>query len=374
MKIYLVGGAVRDKLLGIPVTDRDWVVTGSTHKTMVNQGYKPVGSEFPVYLHPETHEEYALARTERKSGHGYSGFICDFNPNVTLKEDLSRRDLTINAIAEDEQGHLHDPYQGQADLNNRILRHVSPAFREDPLRVLRVARFHARLKPLGFSIHWGTLELMREITRSGELKHLTAERVWQELQRALGEPCPIAFFIALHDCSALAELFPELNKPLFQNSGHLERLEHAITQLTTTKASLLRWSSLFYDVPIEEAKKLCTRIKAPNQHKKLALAVAQHAQQIAENAPLPADRLLHVYQSENAFRQPERLQALLTICKAFAPKGNEAWLDRYLTALSHCRELSAQPLIAQGLKGKALGEALQQQRLNLIKTVLARAS
>lgn len=212
MKTYLVGGAVRDKLLGRPVHEHDWVVVGATPEQLLAQGYSQVGRDFPVFLHPQTKEEYALARTERKSGRGYGGFVCDFSPEITLESDLLRRDLTINAIAEDADGSLIDPYGGQADLQARLLRHVSLAFREDPLRVLRVARFACRYAPLGFTIAPETLDLMRTIANDGELQELTPERVWKETERALGEAQPQVYFRVLRDCGALAVLFPEIDR------------------------------------------------------------------------------------------------------------------------------------------------------------------
>ena len=211
MKTYLVGGAVRDKLLGLPVQDRDYVVVGSTPDEMVARGFKPVGADFPVFLHPETKEEYALARTERKSGHGYKGFKVYAAPDVTLEDDLQRRDITINAMAEDEQGQLIDPFKGAEDLHNGVLRHVSPAFAEDPVRILRVARFAARFAKWGFHVAHGTNKLMREMVDSGEVDHLVPERVWTELDRALGEDKPSRFFEALRGCGASARLFPEID-------------------------------------------------------------------------------------------------------------------------------------------------------------------
>lgn len=210
MQIYLVGGAVRDNLLGLPVTERDYVVVGSEAQTLLDLGYQPVGRDFPVFLHPQTKEEYALARIERKQGQGYTGFACYAAPDVTLEQDLLRRDLTINAIAQDQAGQLYDPYGGVNDLNDRVLRHISPAFSEDPLRVLRVARFAARFHHLGFSIAPETLALMRQLSRSGELNHLTPERVWKELEKVLTNRNPQIFFEILHDCEALSVLLPEV--------------------------------------------------------------------------------------------------------------------------------------------------------------------
>jgi len=211
MQTYLVGGAVRDSLLNIAIKDKDWVVVGSTPAELINLGYSQVGADFPVFLHPKTKEEYALARTERKSGSGYQGFNCDFNPDITLEEDLLRRDLTVNAMAQNDDGSIVDPYNGQRDIKEKKLRHVSDAFSEDPLRVLRVARFAARFAHLGFTIADETIELMRDIANSGELALLTPERVWQETERALGESQPWVYFQALRDCNALAIIFPELD-------------------------------------------------------------------------------------------------------------------------------------------------------------------
>ena len=212
MKIYLVGGAVRDTLLGLPVRERDWVVVGATADEMIRLGYTPVGKDFPVFLHPETREEYALARTERKQGHGYTGFVVHANPEVTLVDDLRRRDLTINAMAESADGELIDPFHGKDDLNAGLLRHVSPAFVEDPVRILRVARFAARLAKWGFKVAHGTHALMQRMVANGEVDHLVAERVWTETVRALGEAAPVRFFEVLRRCGALARLFPEIDR------------------------------------------------------------------------------------------------------------------------------------------------------------------
>ena len=209
---YLVGGAIRDELLGLEVNERDWVITGSTPESLLDQGYRQVGASFPVFLHPDTGEEYALARTERKQGHGYHGFSVEFHPGVSIEDDLLRRDLTINAMARDKEGNLFDPHGGEADLERRVLRHVSPAFSEDPLRVLRVARFAARFAPLGFTVHDDTVALMREITGAGELDHLVSERCWSEIHRALASSSPSVFITTLGNCGALEVLLPEVGK------------------------------------------------------------------------------------------------------------------------------------------------------------------
>ena len=257
MQIYKVGGAVRDRLLGRPVADTDWVVVGASAEAMQARGFRPVGSDFPVFLHPQTGEEYALARTERKSGQGYGGFTFHASPDVTLEEDLIRRDLTINAMAEDDQGRITDPYGGQRDLQDRVLRHVSPAFAEDPLRVLRVARFAARYAPLGFRVADETLELMRQLAESGELQALTAERSWKEISRALMEPRPDVFIQVLRDCGALAELLPELDA-LFgvpQPEAHHPEVDTGLHCLMVLRQCALheqplsvRWACLLHDL------------------------------------------------------------------------------------------------------------------------------
>ena len=257
MQIYLVGGAVRDALLKINIKDKDWVVVGSTPEQLLDLGYSQVGADFPVFLHPKTKEEYALARTERKSGSGYQGFICDFSPNISLEDDLLRRDLTINAMAQKDDGSLVDPYNGQQDIKDKKLRHVSDAFSEDPLRVLRVARFAARFAHLGFTIADETLKLMRDIAASGELAHLTQERVWQETERALGESKPWVYFQVLRDCDALAIIFPELDR-LFgvpQPEKHHPEIDCGIHTLMVLEQACkltddvnVRWASLLHDL------------------------------------------------------------------------------------------------------------------------------
>ena len=251
MKIYLVGGAVRDKLLGLPVKDRDWVVVGATPEDMLELGYQQVGKDFPVFLHPQTKEEYALARTEKKTGLGHTAFSIDAAPTVTLEEDLLRRDLTINAMAEDSEGHLIDPYGGQEDLKNKILRHVSPAFSEDPLRVLRVARFSARFAHLGFEVAQETLLLMQHLVNNNELSSLTAERVWQEVRRAIGEITPAFFFLTLRECYALGVVMQEIES-LFGISLEKARLSlMALTKASElTPDTAIRFAALCHELPV----------------------------------------------------------------------------------------------------------------------------
>ena len=297
MKSYVVGGAVRDELLGLPVTDRDWVVVGATPEDMARQGFRPVGKDFPVFLHPKTHEEYALARTERKSGRGYKGFTVYAAPDVTLEQDLERRDLTINAMAKDEAGSLVDPFGGEKDLREGVLRHVSAAFEEDPVRILRVARFAARF---GFRIAPETEQLMRRMVEAGEADHLVAERVWQEFSRGLAEPQPKLMFEALERCGLRAKLLPELEKIPRNFAGSLP-----------VRFALLCW-------PLDEAsiEALCARLKVPNEERELALAACRCRPLLAAKTP---DELLELFKRGDAFRRRERFGQLLQAAKLAQP-------------------------------------------------------
>lgn len=298
MRCYVVGGAVRDELLGLPVRDHDWVVVGATPQEMLDAGFRPVGKDFPVFLHPDTHEEYALARTERKTAPGYKGFSFHASPDVTLEEDLLRRDLTINAMARADDGQLVDPYGGQQDLAARVLRHVSPAFSEDPLRVLRVARFSARYEE--FSVAPETLELMRDIVAAGEVEHLVAERIWQELSRGLIEKHPLRMFDVLRACGALARILPELDG---MDSA-------AVTCAATQDAALeIRWACLLHHLDTNTARAVSERIKSPNDVRDLAVLLTR------ENAALqatqtPATRLELLTRCD-ALRRPQRFHSLL---------------------------------------------------------------
>lgn len=341
MKIYTVGGAVRDKLLGLPVSDRDYVVVGAAPEEMVRRGFRPVGKDFPVFLHPDTHEEYALARTERKTARGYKGFQVYASPEVTLEEDLARRDLTMNAIAEDEAGNLLDPYRGADDIKRGILRHVSPAFVEDPVRILRVARFAARF---GFSIAPETLALMREMVASGEVDALVPERVWQELSRGLMENKPSRMFEALRECGALARILPELDAlfgvpqpaqwhPEVDTGVHVMMVvDYAAAQ---NQSLPVRFAALTHDLgkgttpaeilprhidhetrSFELLKPLCQRLRVPNDCRELAQVVARfHG--IAHRAfELRPETLLKLLLETDALRQPERFEAYLQACTA----------------------------------------------------------
>ncbi|MGB0834133.1 MAG: multifunctional CCA addition/repair protein [Psychrobium sp.] len=400
MEIYLVGGAVRDKLLNIEVKDRDWVVVGATPEQMLTQGFQQVGKDFPVFLHPKTKEEYALARTERKSGSGYTGFTVYSAPDVTLEDDLIRRDLTINAIAQNEQGELFDPHGGQADLNNRILRHVSPAFSEDPLRVLRVARFAARFAHLGFTVHASTIELMRELATSGELDHLTSERVWQETSRALDSKSPQVFFEVLRACDALAVLFPELDNlygvpnpekwhPEIDSGIHTMMVLQKASELTTD--SEVRFAALIHDLgkavtPPEKwpshhghgqlglplIEQLCKRLRVPNSYKDLALMVSDHHCKIHRMDEMRKDTIIKLFDKTDAWRKPQRFEQFLLACEGDA-RGRLNFEDSpypqrqtMLDYLAIASAVNVQDIIAQGIKGADIKPALFKARVNAI--------
>nr|WP_235042475.1 polynucleotide adenylyltransferase [Halomonas profundi] len=361
LNVYRVGGAVRDALLGWPVVDNDWVVVGATPDAMRKRGFKPVGRDFPVFLHPESAEEYALARTERKSGHGYAGFEVHASPDVTLEEDLLRRDLTINAIAQSQQGELTDPFNGQGDIEQRLLRHVSPAFSEDPLRVLRTARFLARYSLLGFTIAPETLALMRQVSLSGELGHLAAERVWVETEKALGEPSPEIYFTTLERCAALAIWWSEL-------SG--QALEKGLAALAHTPAGSAlavahwRYAQLVSPLSVNEREALAVRLKLPN-------TVAQLARHAALTHGMLGDKLdgpgvLHWLERLDGWRKPAQVEEQLALVALLAPE-QQARLERAWQAAG---KVSPQSLIAQGYQGAALGSALREHRGQAVAAAL----
>lgn len=400
MKTYLVGGAVRDKLLGRSVTEQDWVVVGATPESLQAQGFTPVGKDFPVFLHPHTKEEYALARTERKTGHGYAGFSFYTGEEVTLEEDLIRRDLTINAMAEDEQGNIVDPYGGQADLQQKILRHVSPAFAEDPVRILRIARFAARYHYYGFRVADETIALMQTMVNNGEVDHLVAERIWKETERALAEPNPEVFIQILRDCHALEKIFPEINS-LFgvpQTATHHPEVDTGIHTLMSLQQAVkltintcIRFATLVHDVgkgttPREEwprhiaheersiplVKQLCERIAAPRDYKELALMVAQWHTHCHRALELKPATVLKVLQANDAFRRPERFHQFLVCCEADA-RGRTGFENRdypqadfFRRALTSAQHIDLAPLRAQGLTGQAFGDAIAHLRLEKI--------
>lgn len=400
MKTYLVGGAVRDALLGYPCSERDWVVVGATPDNMLQLGYQQVGKDFPVFLHPETKDEHALARTERKQGHGYTGFAVHCDPAVTLEEDLVRRDLTINAMAQDETGAIVDPYGGQRDLQARVLRHVSEAFIEDPLRVLRTARFAARYAHLGFTVAPETLALMSDIVRQGELAHLPAERVWVEMQRALGERNPDIFITVLRGCGALRALLPEVDA-LFgvpQSPQHHPEVDTGLhTLMVLQKSALLtpaadvRFAALLHDVgkgvtPEAEwprhiahehrglplVRAACSRLRTPNQYRDLALQVCEFHLLCHRAYELRGKTLLKLLRGTGALRQPERFEAFLLVCEADA-RGRAGSEQSAYSQSAYLREalqlilsVNAKTLMAQGLGGKALGNAITAEQTRLL--------
>ena len=401
MKTYLVGGAVRDKLLGLPVKDRDWVVIGATPKKMIEEGFEPIGENFPVFLHPKTKEEYALARTERKSGKGYKGFVFYSSPKVTLEDDLKRRDLTINAIAEDENGELIDPYGGETDLKNGILRHVSPAFVEDPLRVLRIARFAACF---GFKIADETIKLLHIISKSNELDTLTPERVWSEMEKALAGKYPTRFILALRSCNALKILFPEIDAlfgipqdkkyhPEIDVGRHTLMALNQSVQLSSDP--IVRFSVLVHDLgkattPKEQLPNhdghetrginiidsFCERYKIPNKYHDLAACVSEFhidCHQIQEMQP---KEILERLEKLDAFRRPERFKQFLTACESDS-RGRAGFEEKefpqakyFLNALEISRGVNVDLLANKSLKGKELGEALRKERIKILEEAL----
>lgn len=404
MKIYLVGGAVRDTLLKQTVVDKDYVVVGSSIDEMLAQGYQQVGKDFPVFLHPKTQQEYALARTERKTGKGYQGFSCDANKDVTLADDLLRRDLTINAIAQDSEGKLYDPYHGIDDIHAKVLRHVSDAFIEDPLRVLRVARFAARFHHLGFTIAAETLQLMTDIANSGELEHLTPERVWQECDKALSSQSPQIFFAVLKQCQALTVLFPEIDAlfgvpqpakwhPEIDTGVHTLMVLEQTSLLSSNKA--VRFAALVHDVgkgltPKQEwpkhhghgqkglsiIKALCQRIRVPNEYRDLALLVSDQHQNIHNAFELRAETIVKLFDKGDFWRKPQRLTELLLCCHGDirGRTGFEQASYPQAEFLQHCYELASnvdvQSIISAGYQGSQIKSQLQLTRSETVNSYI----
>ena len=407
MKTYLVGGAVRDRLLGRPQGDRDWVVVGGTPEAMLAAGFRPVGQDFPVFLHPQTGEEHALARTERKSGRGYHGFAIHASPDVTLEEDLIRRDLTINAMAEDADGRLIDPWGGQRDLAARVLRHVSPAFAEDPVRILRLARFAARLHD--FEVAPETLALMRQMVADGEVDHLVAERVWQELSRGLMEARPSRMFEVLRACGALARLLPELDRlwgvpqrpehhPEVDTGVHAMMVLDMSARLNTCLA--VRYACLGHDLgkgttptdvlprhlghegrSVKLLSQVGQRLRVPNECRELAEVVAREHGHIHQCEGLGAAALLRLLERCDALRQPERFERVLQACECDA-RGRLGWTERpYPQAQLLRRALAvaagvdtadlAREAMAQGLKGPDIGRRIQHARTEALQALLS---
>lgn len=360
MQIYLVGGAVRDQLLGLEVKDRDWVVVGATPEEMIAEGFRPVGKDFPVFLHPQTQEEYALARTERKSGKGYKGFTFHTSADVTLEQDLIRRDLRINAMAMDENGQLIDPYHGQQDLEQRLLRHVSDAFSEDPLRVLRVARFAARFAPLGFTVAADTLKLMRQLSSNDELLHLSAERVWQEFERALNTRTPSTFLAVLSSCAALQKLMPEL-----ANSNAADWVTIDADSLTTSEERFAVLAHLISEQQTEQAvEALAERLRLPKRFPEIAKDLQQWGAQLVGFNNLPPEAQLEVIEALKLQRSEQRLDNI----QAPAELIHNSVIDRGLIheAVGVVSTIAPKDLLAQGFSGPALGEELKRRQLSAL--------
>ncbi|HEY8159710.1 MAG TPA: multifunctional CCA addition/repair protein [Methylobacter sp.] len=400
MEIYLVGGAVRDKLLGLPVKEKDWVVIGETPESMVRQGFRPVGKDFPVFLHPQSQEEYALARTERKTAPGYKGFTVHAAPDVSLERDLIRRDLTINAMAMTPEGQLVDPYGGQVDLEKRIFRHISPAFAEDPVRILRVARFAARYQHLGFTLAEETKGLMQAMVTAGEVDHLVPERVWAELFKALNEKSPSAFFYTLKDCSAVDKIFPEI-ACLFgvpQPEKYHPEIDTGVhVMLCLEQAALLssnpevRFAALVHDLgkgvsPKEDLphhrghetqglpilEQMCTRLRVPNSFKALALQVMQYHTHCHRAFELRASTLTDTLAALGAFKPVNKLPEFLLACEADA-KGragleNAPYPQAELLkgAAKAAASVDTSFILNGELKGAQIGEAIRRLRIKAV--------
>lgn len=403
MRVYVVGGAVRDRLLGLPVQDRDWVVVGATADEMLAHGFRPVGKDFPVFLHPQNNEEYALARTERKSGHGYTGFVVHAEPDVTLEDDLQRRDLTINAIAQDSDGSLVDPYGGQADLAQRVFRHVSPAFAEDPVRILRVARFAARFTD--FSVAPETLALMRAMVADGEVDHLVAERVWQELARGLMEARPSRMIRVLRDCGALARILPEADR-LFgvpqpeEYHPEVDTGEHVMLVIdhaaVTGQPLTVRWACLLHDLgkgdtpaevlphhygheakSAEHARNVSTRLRAPVECRDLAVVFAREHGILHQIEKLRPETIVKLLERADALRRPERFALLLqaAACDYHGRPGMAQRPDlrsgQWLAALAAVQGVDA-GMIARTCADKALiARRVHEARVNAVRTLRA---
>lgn len=400
MKIYLVGGAVRDSLLGLPVTEKDWVVVGAMPENLLAQGYQQVGKDFPVFLHPVSRDEYALARTERKSGKGYTGFVCHAAPDVTLEQDLLRRDLTINAIARTERGDLIDPYHGRRDLENRVLRHVSEAFSEDPLRVLRVARFAARFAHLGFQIAEETMALMQKMTHEDELAYLTPERVWKETEKALGTSSPDVYFQVLRDCGALAVLFPEIDN-LYgvpaPAKWHPEIDTGIHTMMTVAMAARLspeidvRFATLCHDLGkgltppelwprhhghgpagVKLVEALCQRLRVPNPIRDLAKLVAEYHDLVHTVQVLQPKTLLKLFDAIDVWRKPQRLEQLALTSEADA-RGRAGFEENPYPQGDYLREafrvasqVGSAAVVANGFKGIDVRNELARRRIHAL--------
>ena len=402
MQIFTVGGAVRDELLGLPVQDRDYVVVGGSPEKMLARGFRPVGKDFPVFLHPKTHEEYALARTERKAGHGYTGFSFHAAPDVRLEDDLARRDLTINAIARADDGTLTDPFGGVADLEARVLRHVGPAFIEDPVRILRVARFAARFT--GFAVAPETLDLMRQMVSSGEVDHLVAERVWQEFAKGVMEAKPSRMIHVLRECGALARLMPELDR-LFgvpQRADYHPEIDTGVHVMMALDYSAqrdyglpVRFSVLLHDLgkgltrvadlprhlghearSVKLVNEVCARLKTPADCRELALLVARFHGDIRRGRELRATTVVKILENADALRRPQRFEQLLEAC-ACDFHGRLGWEDKpipdadlFMRALAAARAVDAAGIARNCSVTTQIAERLHAARVAAVKQAL----
>jgi tRNA nucleotidyltransferase (CCA-adding enzyme) len=373
VKIYAVGGAVRDELLGLPVKDRDYVVVGATPEAMIRLGYKPVGKDFPVFLHPQTREEYALARTERKTARGYKGFQVYAAPDVTLEQDLSRRDLTINAMARDEQGRIIDPHGGTDDLKRGILRHISPAFAEDPVRILRVARFAARF---GFKVAPATLRLMRAMVEEGEADALVPERVWQELAIGLMEAAPSKMFALLRNCGALARVLPEL-ATAWAGRAQYARSQRALDYAADRGCALeVRYAVLAcglacLDAPERDLRRMSARLRAPADCGALALLALRHREQIALGAKLKPEAVVALFHACDAWRRPARFEQLLLAAECCNAARPFAAAPRLLTALRAARAVDAGAIAARESEPHKIAARLRTARVAAVTSALA---
>ncbi len=405
LTVYCVGGAVRDNLLGLPVQDRDWVVVGSTPEEMTARGFKPVGSDFPVFLHPDTHEEYALARTERKIAQGYKGFTVYASPDVTLEQDLMRRDFTINAIAQDADGNLIDPYNGQADLKTGILRHVSDAFAEDPVRILRGARFAARF---GFTFAPETLVLMRSMVDNGEVDALVAERVWQELARGLMEKTPSRFFSTLRECGALKKILPEVEdlfgvpqpahyhpeidcgvhvlKVVDDTARHERSLEvrfaalgHDLGKATTPDDTLPRHIG-HESRSVDLLRKLCERLRVPGECRDLALLAAKYHSHVHRARELRADTIVKLFDNCDLWRRPERFVQILQVCESDARGRTGHENDDYpqsaymLDCARAAQAVNAGELASACMDRNLIADKVREARILAVESVIRRSN
>jgi tRNA nucleotidyltransferase (CCA-adding enzyme) len=406
MQTYIVGGAVRDALLGLPVNDRDWVVVGASPQQMISAGYLPVGKDFPVFLHPQTREEYALARTERKTGAGYHGFVFHAEPNVTLEQDLARRDLTVNAMAQNGNGRIIDPFDGRSDLRQRVLRHVTEAFREDPVRILRVARFAARFSD--FTVAPETLHLMREMVQAGEVDALVAERVWQELARGLMEDKPSRMLEVLRDCGALAKLLPEAERlwgvpqradyhPEVDTGVHLMMVMDMSARLRaplavrfaclthdlgkgTTPAEILPRHLRHEERSVQLLKAVCERLRVPTECRELADVVAREHSNVHRSGEIGAEGLVRLLERCDAFRKPQRFDLVLLACECDARgrlgKEEEPYPQRtrLLAALAAAQSVPTHEIAARAqalnINGPGVGEMIQKARVEAVERAL----